>query len=267
MKTFFFLLFSNRNFVARWTKLGPRSVWRRYVTGTWSLRRPAMRLWRPSRKSFLVVRFDRQRTSSHLFYQLSSERLIRRLYIWIRRRHLLFHISCCFIGFHFLIFLSKFPPLFLLGLFLGFWFVSMIFLVFQWLSDCICFWPELFTCSIRLPLRGLIIFESSTLLLSLHITFLVLRLWCRLFYSRFFHGALRQTKQMCVSVTSPSRFLMIGFFFVVSARHVWSFIFISLNELFHIWDPTFLRWKSIHSFVRQHIHNISWIFLNVSIAW
>lgn len=173
-----------------------------------------MRLWRPSRKSFLVVRFDHQRTSSHLFYQLSSERLIRRLYIWIRRRHLLFHISCCFIGFHFLIFLSKFPPLFLLGLFLGFWFVSMIFLVFQWLSDCICFWPELFTCSIRLPLRGLIIFESSTLLLSLHITFLVLRLWCRLFYSRFFHGALRQTKQMCVSVTSPSRFLMIGFFFL-----------------------------------------------------
>lgn len=79
-----------------------------------------MRLWRPSRKSFLVVRFDRQRTSSHLFYQLSSERLIRRLYIWIWRRHLLFHISCCFIGFHFLIFLSKFPPLFLLGLFFGF---------------------------------------------------------------------------------------------------------------------------------------------------
>jgi hypothetical protein len=99
-----------------------------------------------------------------------------------------------------------------LDYFLGFWFVSTIFLVFQWLSDCICFWPELFTCSIRLPLRGLIIFESSTLLLSLHITFLVLRLWCRLFYSRFFHGALRQTKQMCVSVTSPSRFLMIGFF-------------------------------------------------------
>lgn len=126
-----------------------------------------MRLWRPSRKSFFVVRFDRERTSSHLFYQLSSDRLIRRLYIWIRRRHLLFH-QLLFHLVSFFDFLSKFPPLFLLGLFFGFFFVSTIFLVFQWLSDCICFWPELFTCSIRLPLRGLIIFESSTLLLSLY---------------------------------------------------------------------------------------------------
>ena len=42
-----------RNFVAQWTKSDPRSVWRRYVIGTWSLRRPVMRLLQPSRNIFL----------------------------------------------------------------------------------------------------------------------------------------------------------------------------------------------------------------------